>query len=291
MERFRAFRENHAAMLALTMVVPMPFTSGTLNDCIERGRDLADGGARYSDMGVYISSPVNAVNSLAAIRKVVFEDKTATPAQIVRALDGNFEEDELLRQRLLSAPKWGNDDDAVDLIAKDVLEFVCNEVQSHEMDNGRHYLSGIHQAHHVANGAQVGATPDGRRAGEPFPVTLSPANGTARLGPTAVMRSMTKLDPMIFQWNCALGINLDPAGLRTEAGKRKFAALVRAYLSMGGPQLQCMVVDAETLRAAKRSPDSHGNLIVRVWGFCARFVDLSPEYQDEMIERTTHALA
>lgn len=290
-ERNERFRKEHAEQLAISIRVPMPFTSGTLRDCVETGRDLGDGGARFSDMGVYINSPVNAINSLAAIKKVVFDDKLSTMPEVIRALETNYEAAEPLRQRLHNAPKWGNDDDYVDLIAKDFLEFCCNEVQSHKKDKTSHYLSGIHEAHHVSDGSRYGATPDGRLAGKPFPVTLSPANGTDQHGPTAIIRSMTKLDPMIFQWNCALGISLHPSGLQTEAGKEKFAALVKSYIVMGGPQLQCSIVDADTLRAAQKNPEDYASLVVRVWGFSARFVDLSTPYQDEFIERTLHAVA
>lgn len=270
--------------------VPVPFTSGTLADCIQRGLDLSQGGARYRDVGIFIGSPVNAINSLAAIRKVVYEDRAATLAEVQKACATNFEGQEPLRRRLSAAPKWGNDNDEADLIGKDILEAVCHEVQSHRVDAGSSFLSGIHQAHHVTAGHNMGATPDGRLAHEPFPVTLAPANGTDTHGPTAIMRSMTKLDPLIFQWNCALTLTLHPAGLDTQVGKEKFAAMVKTYLALGGPQLQCNVLDATTLRAAQRNPEQYQNLVVRVWGFCARFIDLSPAYQDELIARTAHSM-
>ncbi len=289
-DRNREFRELHAAHRSIPTVIPMPFTSGTLSDCIEMGKDLGQGGARFSDRGVYINSPVNAINSMAAIKKVVFEDKVATLSDIIDALDTDYQGHESLRQRLLAAPKWGNDDDEVDLIAKEMLESVCYEVQAHETEDGVRYLSGIHQAHHVTGGAGIGATADGRRAGEPLPVTLSPVNGTDKGGPTAIMRSMTKLDPMIFQWNCALGLDFNPAGLRSPEGNARYASLVKTYLSLGGPQLQCNFVDVDTLRAAQREPGQYSGLVVRIWGFCARFIDLSPAYQDELIERTRHTL-
>lgn len=290
-KRNERFRKKHAELLAIPIGVPMPFTSGTLHDCIETGRDLGDGGARFSDMGVYVNSPVNAINSLAAIKKVVFDDKLSTMPEVIQALATNFEAAEPLRQRLHNAPKWGNDDDYVDLIAKDFLEFCCNEVQSHKKDETAHYLSGIHEAHHVSDGNRFGATPDGRLAGKPFPVTLSPANGTDQHGPTAIIRSMTKLDSMIFQWNCALGISLHPSGLQTAVGREKFAALVKSYIIMGGPQLQCSIVDIDTLRAAQQNPEDYPSIVVRVWGFSARFIDLSAAYQNEFIERTMHTLS
>ncbi len=286
----RSRAEGYRAGLALPSTTPLPFLSGSMGDCVEAGLDVTQGGLRYRDKGMFIMSPVNAVNALAALRQVVFQDRAATLAQVKAACRTNFAHDEPLRRLLLAAPKWGNDDDAVDLLGKELLEFACREVQRHRMEDGSRFLSGIHQPHQVGCGARVGATPDGRRAGEPFAITLSPANGTDRLGPTAVMRSVTKIDPMVCQWNHALLLSLEPSSLQGEQGTERLEGLLRAYLALGGPQLQLNVVDVATLRAAQQDPAAHRSLVVRIWGFCARFVDLSPAYQEDLIARTQHAL-
>jgi formate C-acetyltransferase len=277
----------HRQFLARLNYSPLPFLSGTLDDCIEQGLDLTEGGLRYRHQGMFIFSPVCAVNSLSAVKNTVYDSNLATLADVRAACEADFEGYGELHRRLLAAPKWGNDDDAVDLIGKDLLEFTCYEIQRQEV-NGVHFLSGIHQPHHVAAGAQVGATPDGRRAGTPFSVTLAPTNGTERMGPTAVMQSAVKIDPLVCQWNHALTMTFDPDRLQGEVGLARFQSLLQTYLALGGPQLQGNVVCVETLRAAQRTPEAYPNLIVRIWGFCARFVELSPEYQDDLIRRTVH---
>ncbi|MEW6750549.1 MAG: pyruvate formate lyase family protein [Candidatus Latescibacterota bacterium] len=268
--------------------LPCPLLSVTLDDCLETGLDMADGGLAIRDKGVMLAQPVVMINSLAALRQVVFEDGTATLEEVCRGCAADWAGHEHLRRRLLAAPKWGNDDDAADLPGVEVLRFAAAQIQQHRQPDGSRFLSGIHQAHHVAVGSGLGATPDGRHAGQALSPTLAPANGTERGGPTAVMRSVAKIDPAVVQWNASLTLVFSPAGLRGEAGSGKFAALLRAFLRLRGPQLQVNVVSRETLRAAQVDPDQYRDLIVRVWGFSDRFVSLRPEYQEELIQRTQH---
>lgn len=268
---------------------PALFLSGSMDGCIENAVDITQGGLPYLNKGVFLMSPVNAVNSLAALKKVVYDDQFATLSQLKQACSRNFEGDDLLRQRLLTASKWGNDDDYVDLLAKELFESTCKLVQQQNYRN-KPYLSGIHQPHHVGSAKGVGATPDGRKAGEPFPVTLTPSNGSEKHGPTAVIRSLTKIDPMVCQWNHAFNMQLQPQTVDGEPGLARYIALLRTYFDLGGIQWQGNVLSPDELRAAKQDPEDHRNLIVRVWGFCARFVDLSPDYQDEIIARTTHRI-
>ena len=280
--------EDYRASLSRPCVSPLLFLSGTLEDCIGKGLDVTQGGLKYRDKGMFVGSPVNAVNSLAAIRKVVYDDGVATLGEVKDALRNNYEGSESLRRRLLAAPKWGNDDPYVDQPGKEILEYACHEIQKHWIDDQARFLSGIHQPHHVTSGARIGATPDGRRSGEPIPVTLSPANGTERHGPTAVIRSVTRIDPMVCQWNHALILSFHAAALQDADGPEKFEALLKTYFALGGIQLEFNVLDVETLRAAQREPEKYEDLVVRIWGFCARFVDLKPEYQDDLIARTGH---
>ncbi len=282
--------EGYIQSLARPVVSPLPFLSATLDDCIAKGLDVTQGGLKYRDKGMFVMSPVNAVNSLAAIRKVVFDDAAASFAEVKNACRNNFEGCEPLRQRLLAAPKWGNDDDEVDLLGKELLEFACQEILKHRIDSEARFLSGIHQPHHVTGGARVGATPDGRKAGQPFPVTMAPVNGTERKGPTAVIKSVTKIDPMLCQWNSALTLSFHPTAITGEEGLRKFESFLQTFLLLGGIQLQTNVVDTETLRAAQREPEKYRDLVIRVWGFSAYFVDLSPGYQEEVIARTAHTI-
>jgi formate C-acetyltransferase len=269
---------------------PLPFLSGTLDDCIDQGLDVTQGGLRYRDKGMFVMSPVNAVNSLTAIQHVVFRDRAASLVEVRDACVRNYEGQEPLRQRLLAAPKWGNDDDRVDELAKDLLEFACKEILQHRIDPEARFLAGIHQPHHVTTGARIGATPDGRMAGEPICVTLSPANGTERRGPTAVLKSVAKIDPMLCQWNSAVTLNLHPTAVAGESAVYKLEALLRTFFALGGIQLQTNILDSQVFREAQCHPDRYRDLVIRVWGFSAYFVDLSPAYQEEFIARTAHRL-
>jgi len=280
--------EGYVRSLANPTVSPLPFLSGTLADCIENGLDVTQGGLRYRDKGMFVMSPINAINSLAAIKKVVFEDGAASLTEVKNACDDNFEGNEVLRQQLLAAPKWGNDDDKVDLLGKDILESACQEILKHRIDEEARFLSGIHQPHQVTTGSGMGATPDGRKAGEPLPVTLTPSNGTDRQGPTAVIKSVTKIDPMLCQWNSALLLNFHSSAVAGQEALQKFEHLLKTFVSLGGVQLQTNVFDVETLRAAQHEPEKYKNLVIRVWGFSAYFVDLSKQYQEEVISRTLH---
>ena len=270
--------------------LPCPLLSVSMDDCIETGLDFANGGLAIRDKGVMLAQPVVMVNSLAALHKVVYGDGAATLGEVLEACEANWVGHEDLQRRLQDAPKWGNDDDAADLPGAEMFRFAAEEIWKHRMPDGSRFLSGIHQAHHVAAGHGMGATPDGRSQGQPMSPTLAPANGTEKKGPTAVMKSVTKIDPMVVQWNSSLTMAFDPASLRGDNGLMKFEALIRTWLQLRGPQLQINVVSGDTLRAARDDPDSYRDLIVRVWGFCDRFASLQPMYQDELIERTQHSM-
>ncbi|MCE5325335.1 MAG: hypothetical protein LLG01_02865 [Planctomycetaceae bacterium] len=271
-------------------ISPLPFLSGTMDDCIEKGLDITQGGLRFNDKGMMVSAPVTAINSLVAVRAVVFDRKEATLSQLKAALAADWKGCEALRQKCLAAPKWGNDDDRVDLLGKEIVEFACREILTHRTGCGARVLSGVHQPHPWAAGTCYTATPDGRRSGEGIPVTLSPANGSDRSGPTAVMKSVAKIDPMLSQWNNALLMSFHPTAVRGREGLAKFTHLLEAFFAMGGMQLQLNVVSAETLRQAQREPQKHPDLVVRVWGMSARFVELCKGYQDDVIARTQHQL-
>ena len=269
---------------------PLLLLSIGLDDCIEKGLDITQHGLHYRDKGVFVQEPVCGVNSLAAIKHVVYDEQAATLAEVRQACATDYADAEPLRQRLLAAPKWGNDDDRVDAVGKDILEFACNDILQYRLDDDARFLCGIHQPHQVQCGAGLPATPDGRHAGDSISVTLAPANGTDLHGPTAVMRSVTKIDPMVCQWNHSLTMTFDPISFGGDSGLEKFVALVNTYCAMGGPQLQVNFVSADTLRAAQKNPKEFPDLVVRVWGYCARFIDLDPEYQEDIINRTVHEM-
>jgi len=283
--------ENYNAQERLgRQVTILPFVSGTMDDCIEKGVDMTRGGLHFLNKGMMVVAPVTAINSLVAIRQVVYEQRFAKLSELKAALAADWEGHEALRQKCIHAPKWGNDDDSVDLLGKDIIEFACREIMKYRTSTGARILAGVHQPHSYAGGLGYQATPDGRHNRDVIPVTLSPANGTDRNGPTAVMKSATKIDPMLCQWNSALLMNFHPSAVRGAAGLHKFISLLKTFFAMGGMQLQLNVVDSATLKAAQLEPEKHRDLVVRVWGVSIRFVELCKGYQDDVIARTEHAL-
>lgn len=270
---------------ASPLMSPLPITSALYDNCLETGTDLSWFGCPIADRGYMVSDPVVGINSLAALRKRVFDEKKFTLSQVLAACDGNFEGQEKMRQLLWTAPKWANDDDYVDLPAKEVLEFACDEILKYRTPAGARHLAGIHQPHPVPTGWGLQATPEGRKAGEPVPVTLSPENGTMLNGPTAAFRSAAKIDPMKYQWNNCVMLQYFASVFQANEGPKLFAGLLRDYFAMGGTQHQPNVVNVADLKNAQLHPEEYRDLIVRMWGVSAHFVDLPREVQDEFIAR------
>ncbi|MEG2087855.1 MAG: glycine radical domain-containing protein, partial [Angelakisella sp.] len=182
-------------------------------------------------------------------------------------------------------PKWGNDDDYVDGIAKDILEFGLNEILKYRTVSGGRHLAGIHQPHPVLRGSELMATPEGRKAGMPVAVTLTPENGTMRNGPTAALKSSIKIDYRLVQWNFCVMVNYFASTFHGNDGAAVFEQLLTGYFNAGGLQHQPNVLDAAELKAAQLEPEKYKDLIVRLWGVSAHFVDLPRELQDEILAR------
>jgi len=276
----------------LAFISPTPFLSATLEGCVAKALDKTEGGTLYNHTGLLGCELPDAANSLAAIKQVVYEDKDVSLSELRRALADNFVGHERLRLRLLNrAPKYGNDDDRVDEIATRIAEVFCREGSRHTNPRGGRYLPGFHNfGGFILWGRQMGARPDGRRAGEPTAIHLSPATGTDRRGPTAVIRSMAKVTRLHPPLGTMLELKLHPSALVGPAGEAKLLALIRGFTQLDGFALQFNVVDASTLRAAQRQPDAYRGLLVRVWGFSAYFVELAADVQESIIARTEHAL-
>ncbi|MEE4607497.1 MAG: pyruvate formate lyase family protein, partial [Desulfobacteraceae bacterium] len=269
--------------------MPVPFLSLLIDDCIQKGRDYNDGGARYNTsyiQGVGLGSTTDA---LAAIKHHVFDQGAVTLAELKQALSADFEDFEDLRRRLLDeTPKYGNDDERADAVLREVFEVYYTAV------NGRpNARGGVHRVNllpttcHVYFGSVIGALPDGRKAGEPLSEGISPVQGADRNGPTAVVRSAAKIDHL-RTGGTLLNQKFLPQVLADETGIRKLGHLVRGYFRMDGHHIQFNVVDADSLREAQRHPENHRDLIVRVAGYSDYFVDLTPELQEEIIQRTAH---
>ena len=274
--------------------------SALTDDCIERGLNMKEGGAVYdfiSDLQVGIA---NLADSLAAIRKVVFDDKAITPAQLWDALVADFDgpENERIRQLLIDAPKYGNDDDYVDQLIRDAYDVYIDEMKKYPNTRyGRGPIGGVYYAGtssisaNVPQGAGTLATPDGRKAGEPLAEGCSPSHAADKNGPTAVFKSVSKLPTEEITGGVLLNQKMTPQMLDTEENRTKLIYLIRTFFNrLHGYHVQFNIVSTETLRDAQLHPEKHRDLIVRVAGYSAFFNVLSRQTQDDIIARTSQTL-
>lgn len=269
-------------------IVPYTFTSALVDDCIKRGRNMEDGGARYNMKGGGPVGIINMADSLAAVKKLVYEEKQLTMKQLLEALQANFEGKHDVLQMLLKCPKYGNDDDYVDRIAQKWYRIFYDEHEKftdHLDKRTKPYALSI--TTHGPLGRLTGALPSGRKAGEPLADgTVSAVAGMDRKGPTALMRSATKvLDTTMYASNL-LNAKFHPSVLKDVDGLRKMIHLVKTYMDLGGHHVQFNVVSIDTLRDAQLHPEKYKDLIVRVAGFSAFYIHLDPVVQNEIIKRT-----
>ena len=270
-------------------LLPSPFLSLVIQDCIARGVDVTAGGARYNFSGPQGVQIANVADSLAAVRQAVFEEHWASAEELLGALRSDFAGDVTLRQRLIRrAPKYGNDDERVDALAQRWGDRFSELVSRHPTIRGGTYQPGFYTVSaHVPMGANVGALPDGRRAGEPLADGgLSPMTGRDRLGPTAVLRSVSKLNLELASNGTLLNMKFLPSFFQGSEALDKFVSLLRSFCSLRIPHVQFNVISAETLRLAQARPEDYGSLVVRVAGYSAYFTELDRTLQDEIIART-----
>lgn len=235
---------------------------------------------------------MNVVDSLAAIKKLVFEDKKLDLDELVKALDANWDGFEEMRKMCLSAPKYGNDDDYADEVAKDLFKFFISEESNYQgINRGRVFgIGGASITSMWPGGAVTGATPDGRPAGEVVADgTVSPVQGRDSRGPTAVLKSAMKIDQVLCA-STLLNMRFHPTALQSDEDLKKLAVLIRTYFSFGGKWIQFNVVSRETLLDAQMNPESYRDLVIRVAGYSAYFVQLGKALQDDIIARTEHNL-
>ena len=269
--------------------MPAPFLSLLIDDCIARGRDYHDGGARYNTSYIQGVGLGTMTDALAAIKSQIYDEQTASLAELVASLDADFNGYERLRQRLLNrAPKYGNDDAYADGVMRDVFEAYYAAVDGRPNTRGGTYrINLLPTTVHIYFGSVTGATPDGRRAWTPLSEGISPVQGADRRGPTAVIRSAARMDH-VRTGGTLLNQKLAPELLATEDGLDNLVHLVRSYFGLDGHHIQFNVVDAATLRDAQAHPEQHRDLIVRVAGYSDYFCDLGRALQDEIIARTEH---
>ncbi len=298
----RAVERQEAKYEAYFREKPFAFESCLLTGCVEDAMDCNDpdrnpqnGGTGYLHTNIHGGALATTADSLAAVKKLVFDDKELTLPELKKALDSNFEGNEMLRLKLANkCPKFGNDEDYVDSIAADIGEAFCSSVLYHGNSNS-HYAGlcwpTLYTYHRYRScGLETGATPDGRKAFEPVSENQSPANGCDTRGVSALINSLSKLKGAFsMSPGGGLTINLHPTAVMVDSGAEVIAHLYETYFDQGGQYVQMNVIDKETLLEAKKHPEKHRDLLVRVTGYSAYFVSLSPESQDNIIARYAHS--
>lgn len=267
--------------------MPAPFLSIITNDCISRGKDYNAGGARYNTNYIQGVGIGTITDSLAAIKYNVFDEKKFTMEELIEALEHNFEGYDMIANLVRNkTPKYGNDDDYADNIMKDVFNFYQKTVTGRpNMKGGTYRVNMLPTTCHVYFGEVMNASPNGRLAQKPVSEGISPEKGADVNGPTAVIKSCSKMDHL-RTGGTLLNQKFTPSVVKGEEGLDNMANLVRAYFNMDGHHIQFNVIDRETLIRAQQNPDEYKDLIVRVAGYSDHFRNLSKALQDEIIERT-----
>jgi len=270
---------------------PCIVASTMMEGCLDNGKDVTEGGAKYNRTGLTACGTSNVGDSLMSIKKLCFDDKTVSLKEMYDAVMNNWEGYEQLRQTIIhEVPHYGNDIDEVDELASWALGLFADIMAKAEGPRGRFSGGTFTMTAHIYMGAGLGATPDGRKAGEPIADAISPRQGFDKNGPTAYLRSAAKLPHRALSNGDQLNIRFTPSCVEGDNGAEKLKYLIKTYFNLGGMQVQFNVVNTETLRAAQKNPDEYRDLIVRIAGFSTYFVTLSKFTQDDFITRTEQAI-
>lgn len=281
---------DNAVDVAHGQRAPLPFLSSLVDDCIAKGKSLQEGGAHYNFTGPQGVGVANVADSLAALRKLVYEDQAVSLGELKAALASDFAgvEGESLRQMLVNrAPKYGNDEPYADEIAHEGALIYCKEVEKYANPRGGRFQPGLYPVSaNVPLGTVVGATPDGRKAGTPLADGVSPVSGMDHSGPTASVKSVTKLDHVIASNGTLLNMKFHPSALKDGQGISNLIAVTETLFNGGGTHIQYNVISKDTLTDAQAHPDNYRGLVVRVAGYSAFFTSLDRSIQDDIISRT-----
>ncbi|MCD8015434.1 MAG: formate C-acetyltransferase/glycerol dehydratase family glycyl radical enzyme [Lachnospiraceae bacterium] len=296
---FRQFKNlcYHSVVLTTTAQrvhyesVPRPFLSSCMEECMINGTDLSRGGAKYN-VGPVITGIGLAVtaNSLAVVKKLVFEDHVCTMKELTDALAANWEGYDELREKAQAVPKYGNDDDYVDRIAIKIANFFYHEIHSYKDIFGSPFTTafmGI--SNYIPMGRVLGATPCGRKNGEPSSEGVSPYVGTDTSTPLAAMRSAAKLNQEVHSGGTLLNLRLNHDLVSTKRGQANLGSMIQNFFSLGAFHVQFNTLSSKVLRDAQAHPENYRDLLVRVAGYSTQFVNLSKSLQDAIIARTEHA--
>lgn len=269
--------------------VPAPFLSVVIADCIAKGKDYYDGGPRYNTNYIQCCGIGTVTDSLSAIRKHVFESRKVSMDDLLKALSSNFEGQEALRLTLNNkTPFFGNDDHRADGIMQRVYDSLFDAIDGKpNTKNGRYHLNMLSTTCHIYFGKKLGASANGRRAGLPISDGTSPSQGADRNGPTAVIKSLGKMD-QVRSGGTLLNLRFLPSVLEKDEDLDKLVQLIRTYFNLNGHHVQFNIVDTKTLRDAQAHPEEYRDLLVRVAGYSDYFVDLDIHHQEEIISRTEH---
>ena len=265
---------------------PSPMMSLLMDGCISSGKDISHG-SRYNNYGLHGTGISTAADSLAAIKRYIFEEKLLTAEELIKAIDANYVGYEDILQKLkYEAPKMGNDDDYVDDIAKELMEAFAKALVGKTNERGGCYRAGTGSAmFYVWHAKDLGATPDGRRKGEFLSANYAPSLNAKTKGPVSIIRSFAKPDLIKTINGGPLTLEIHDTVFKGEDSISKVATFVKHFMDMGGHQLQINSVNRDKLLDAQKNPDMYKNLIVRVWGWSGYFVELDKEYQDHIIQR------
>lgn len=280
---------THISEKAHMLKLPKTVRSICTDGCLENGTDCIRGGAMYNTgPGLETTGLADLVDSLAAVKKLVYEEKVFTMDQLVEMVRANFEGFEVERQILINkAPKWGNDIEYVDGIAKRIMKFCAEETGKYKSMLGYNFVTGmVPVISNIPHGEVTAALPSGRFEGKGLADGISPFGGYDKNGPTAIIKSVCSVDHTKCGCGNLLNMKLSPSVLRTEQDKKNFISLLRAEEKLGGYHVQFNVVNTETLLDAQKNPDDYRDLLVRVAGYSAYFTELRPEAQQAIIDRT-----
>ncbi|MBN1974655.1 MAG: hypothetical protein JW787_13530 [Sedimentisphaerales bacterium] len=287
-----AGEKNNVELLAQRQLFPDPFRSSLMKDAIKEGKDILNRKMPFENGSVLcMIGVINVADSLAAVKKLVFDDKKVSMKELKAALDADWIGYKDLRKMCLDAPKYGNDDDYVDLIAADLYRFIEKTLAKIDTAyGGKIITTAISITSHQPGGALTGATPDGRRKGEILADgSMSPMHGMDKKGPTAIIKSACKINQDSYQATL-LNMKFHPSSLRTDEDLKKLSFLIKAYFKNGGKHVQFNVIDKKTLQEAQAAPEKYRDIVVRVAGYSAYFTVLDKEVQDEVIKRTELSL-
>lgn len=274
-------------------LAPTPLLSCFIDDCIKNASDVSTGGALYNFSGVQGIGIGNLSDSLYVIKKAVFEDQSISLKELQEILKEDYKDNEILRQRFINKyGKYGNDIDEVDYLGSDILSFYCMEVEKYKNVRGGIFQPGSYTVSaHIPLGESVGATPDGRHSKEQLADGgLSPMVGRDKHGPTSVLKSVSKLDNYLTTNGSLLNVKFSPSVLEGEAGLSKFVNYLKAFMRLKIQHIQFNIVSADTLRKAQENPHDYKDLVIRVAGYSAIFVELNEAIQNDIISRTEHGI-